>query len=420
MEALETEDGKKFLKAVHVLNVGKDGKPKKAEVETSIEEVMRFMQSHDEVLRKELPRLASFAASEYLFAMSFAEFLDLFEHRDKWAKKMVKPKKQTAAVKSWMKNPKSDGKLKAALVEAFMEKISKHRKPKRKQAADSSSEASVNGDDDDDDDEDDESDDEKSDAKEGSDDDSEEASDDDGDDSADSDDSGNKGAKKNKKQREKAKAGKGAKKNSKRKAKDAKAKKAAASKKAKKAKSSSEDSSSEAKDKKDKKKAKEAKRNRDSDEDEDKKPKKAKGRRASKSPSMPRAPAAVAAKADPPTDEKAAAFTTWLQSDVQAYMSQAANTNIRLNDGTKSTVPSAVVKDLAKLLPDAVLELYPDTQKAVNAIPDGAEIQKSAAKNTYDELLKIGKDAETFYAQQQKLAGCGNSSGSAAVPQVKK
>ena len=39
---------------------------------------------------------------------------------------------------------------------------------------------------------------------------------------------------------------------------------------------------------------------------------------------------------------------------------------------------------------------------------------------TYDELLKVGKDAETFYAQQQKLAGGGNSSGSAAVPQVKK
>jgi chemotaxis protein histidine kinase CheA len=131
--------GQKFLAAVNVLNVGQTGKPGSSERNTAIEDFVDFLKSDTENLQKHLARAASFSANIYLMTMTMMKDLALLENPKKWAAKM---EKQTGkAVLAWIKKPKDMDKLKAALKEAFADKVKSHEKSKekKKRASDSSS-----------------------------------------------------------------------------------------------------------------------------------------------------------------------------------------------------------------------------------------------------------------------------------------
>ena len=142
VELLRSDQGKDFVEAIDVLNVGLNKKPSKSDVSKAIDTFTRFLHLHEDELRKDLGRIASFAASSYLFAMTLIEHVELHTHKRKWAKQMQKTKTQPKAVNEWIKNPNDELKFTNALTEAFMQKVKGNVDGTRKQrkADDSSSE----------------------------------------------------------------------------------------------------------------------------------------------------------------------------------------------------------------------------------------------------------------------------------------
>ena len=142
VELLRSDQGKDFVEAIDVLNVGLNKKPSKSDVSKAIDTFTRFLHLHEDELRKDLGRIASFAASSYLFAMTLMEHVELHTHKRKWAKQMQKTKTQPKAVNEWIKNPNDELKFTNALTEAFMQKVKGNVDGTRKQrkADDSSSE----------------------------------------------------------------------------------------------------------------------------------------------------------------------------------------------------------------------------------------------------------------------------------------
>ena len=68
--------GKKFLKAVSVLNVGKTKKPHRNEVEKAVDDLYLFMSDDPGRLRRCASRAASFSASILQLTMTLVEHLD--------------------------------------------------------------------------------------------------------------------------------------------------------------------------------------------------------------------------------------------------------------------------------------------------------------------------------------------------------
>ena len=72
---LDTEDGKQFLQAVEVLDVGKTQKPSKAKLEKAVGAYVDFQVEHASELQKTLAQVASFSSRLYLGAMQNLEQL---------------------------------------------------------------------------------------------------------------------------------------------------------------------------------------------------------------------------------------------------------------------------------------------------------------------------------------------------------
>ena len=88
VKLLNTQEGQEAQKAFEILNAGKHKKPRRDDVKTAINSSTTFLDEHGPDLRKQLSRLAIFAAKQYLFTMSLTELLDLHEHPKLWARAM--------------------------------------------------------------------------------------------------------------------------------------------------------------------------------------------------------------------------------------------------------------------------------------------------------------------------------------------
>lgn len=126
------DDGKRFIEAVQVLNAGTDKKPAEKRVREAIGIYVDFINSKGAGMRKALSRTATASAKLYLMSMTLLEHVDFHDNRKGWAKRIQDVDKQPRAVRRWIREPMDDDKLKAALVEAFMEKIKSNKTSKGK------------------------------------------------------------------------------------------------------------------------------------------------------------------------------------------------------------------------------------------------------------------------------------------------
>ena len=146
---LKTEAGEALRKACATLNIGKNGKAKRSEVEKAVGDYIDAMTSATNTeLNEALVEVASFTSRVYLAVMAMLEHKALFERRKAWAKKMRALDQQPESVRLWAKDPTMFDKLKAALVDAFMQKMkarlrkadgSKAQSKKKKKASNSES-----------------------------------------------------------------------------------------------------------------------------------------------------------------------------------------------------------------------------------------------------------------------------------------
>ena len=121
---LKTEAGEALRKACATLNIGKNGKAKRSEVEKAVGDYIDAMTSATNTeLNEALVEVASFSSKVYLAVMAMLEHKALFERRKAWAKKMRALDQQPESVRLWAKDPTMFDKLKAALVDAFMQKM---------------------------------------------------------------------------------------------------------------------------------------------------------------------------------------------------------------------------------------------------------------------------------------------------------
>ena len=101
--ALETTQGKQFVAALDILNVGKEGRPEEADIKKALKGFVDYLQKDPDNVQVPLARLAADASCLYLFAMSLLKDMALVQHPKEWAKKMEG--KQSEAVKAWIRRP---------------------------------------------------------------------------------------------------------------------------------------------------------------------------------------------------------------------------------------------------------------------------------------------------------------------------
>ena len=139
LEALASDAGQRFVQSIEVLDVGKTGQPREKAIKKAIKGFVEYLQDDDGTLRRNLARLASDAAALYLFAMTLLKDMALVSSPKEWAAKVEG--KQSDEVKAWLRKPKDDAKLLAALVHELLAKVEKNEPAagKKRKASDTSS-----------------------------------------------------------------------------------------------------------------------------------------------------------------------------------------------------------------------------------------------------------------------------------------
>jgi hypothetical protein len=127
MAKLLASEGNDFLEAVKALNVGKTKKIKSEKSDEAVQALFKFLEMHEETLRKEVPKVASFAARAYTFAMALFELLELYSQKKTWSKNLNTLGNKTKATKEWKDDAKDpDAFLKAVCAEVAA-KIKKNK-----------------------------------------------------------------------------------------------------------------------------------------------------------------------------------------------------------------------------------------------------------------------------------------------------
>ena len=139
LEALASDAGQRFVQSIEVLDVGKTGQPREKAIKKALKGFVEYLQEDDGTLRRNLARLASDAAALYLFAMTLLKDMALVSNPKEWAAKVEG--KQSDEVKAWLRKPKDDAKLLAALVHELLAKVEKNEPAggKKRKASDTSS-----------------------------------------------------------------------------------------------------------------------------------------------------------------------------------------------------------------------------------------------------------------------------------------
>ena len=123
-KAISSDEGEALRKACKTLNIGKNGKAKRSEVQKAVKIYANHMtKATDPEFHDALVGVASLSSKIYLAVMAMLEHRALFQKRKAWAKKMHAGDKQPDTMKAWTKEPGADDKLEAALVDAFMVKM---------------------------------------------------------------------------------------------------------------------------------------------------------------------------------------------------------------------------------------------------------------------------------------------------------
>ena len=145
VELLKLDEGEKFKLAAQVLNAGKDKTPTKEEIEEAVRDLFGFLETQQDNLRKVLPKVATFCAKGYLFAMTLHELLDFHGNQAVWANRMESDKKTGTAMKAWLEKPNEEELFLAAMTEAFVAKVKKNKKEKKKSKKKKASDSSGSG-----------------------------------------------------------------------------------------------------------------------------------------------------------------------------------------------------------------------------------------------------------------------------------
>ena len=139
LEALASDAGQRFVQSIEVLDVGKTGQPREKAIKKALKGFVEYLQDDDGTLRRNLARLASDAAALYLFAMTLLKDMALVSNPKEWAAEVEG--KQSDEMNSWLRKPKDDAKLLAALVHELLAKVEKNEPAggKKRKASDTSS-----------------------------------------------------------------------------------------------------------------------------------------------------------------------------------------------------------------------------------------------------------------------------------------
>ena len=122
--ALATDEGEALRKACKTLNIGKNGKAKRSQVQEAVKKYTEHMtKATDAEFHDALVGVASLTSKIYLAVMAMLEHRALFQKKKAWAKKMHSDEKPSETMQAWMKEPGADDKLVTALVDAFMVKM---------------------------------------------------------------------------------------------------------------------------------------------------------------------------------------------------------------------------------------------------------------------------------------------------------
>ena len=144
---LRSPEGQDFLKAVKTLNVGIGGRVSQKEANVAVKNYVSFLTKKEPQLRKAVSRAASFTAKVYQATMCIAEHMDLLACPKAWADQMQGGRNQPATTQKWIRDPKDQGKLIAAMTDSFLKKMEGSKKPKgsKRAAADSTDDEDEEG-----------------------------------------------------------------------------------------------------------------------------------------------------------------------------------------------------------------------------------------------------------------------------------
>ena len=124
----QEKDGKAFLAAASVLNLGKTGTASKGQVKVAAHDYVKFLCRDDEALQKALVGFVNCCSKMYLFGMHMVEQRAFFSKLGGWAKKWRRTGKEPSQLKPWIKEPENHKKLESGVVELIMEKSSENKK----------------------------------------------------------------------------------------------------------------------------------------------------------------------------------------------------------------------------------------------------------------------------------------------------
>jgi len=374
LEALASDAGQRFVQSIEVLDVGKTGQPREKAIKKALKGFVEYLQEDDGTLRRNLARLASDAAALYLFAMTLLKDMALVSNPKEWAAKVEG--KQSDEVKAWLRKPKDDAKLLAALVHELLAKVEKKASDTSSMAKDSS---------------------EAADTGSGSGDGSEASK-------AASEESSSPAPAVVRKSSSKSSRSSSPQPPKKKKAKtsdkkDAKkdAKKEKNEKKDKTEEKRKKDEKDDAKDKKDKKTEKPDRNEKDK---KAKKEKELKAEKDRKRKEEQRAAEAATAAAEAEEEARTAAFTAWSASSVQeaAEQLEEARASIGLLSGR---FKKETMVNLTSLVPTAVLTQFPEVCVATAELAEvgGEWVSNKEAKPAIVMLTEVANTVAAFWAE---------------------
>ena len=384
LEALASDAGQRFVQSLEVLDVGKTGQPRENAIKKALKGFVEYLQDDDGTLRRNLARLASYAAALYLFAMTLLKDMALVSNPKEWAAKVEG--KQSDEVKAWLRKPKDDAKLLAALVHELLAKVEKNEPAggKKRKASDTSSMARGSS--------------EVADTGSGSGDGSEASKEASEESSSPAPAVGRNSSSKSSRSsspqppKKKKKAKTSDKKDAK---KDAKKEKN--EKKDKTEEKNKKDEKDDAKDKKDKKTEK---LDRNEKDKKAKKEKELKAEKDRKKQEEQRAAEAATAAAEAEEEARTAAFTAWSASSVQeaAEQLEEARASIGLLSGR---FKKETMVNLTSLVPTAVLTQFPEVCVATAELADvdGEWVSNKEAKPAIVRLTEVANTVAAFWAE---------------------
>ena len=402
LEALASDAGQRFVQSIEVLDVGKTGQPREKAIKKAIKGFVEFLQDDDGTLRRNLARLASDAAALYLFAMTLLKDMALVSSPKEWAAKVEG--KQSDEVKAWLRKPKDDAKLLAALVHELLAKVEKNEPAagKKRKASDTSSMAKGSS--------------EAADTGSGSGDGS-------GASKAASEESSspapaavrNSSSKSSRSSSPQPPKKKKTKTSDKKDKKDAKkdptkdAKKETNEKKDKTEEKNKKDEKEDAKDKKDKETEQPGRNEKDK---KAKKEKELKAEKDRKKKEEQRAAEAATAAAEAEEEARTAAFTAWSASSVQeaAEQLEEAKASIGLLSGR---FKKETMVNLTSLVPTAVLTQFPEVCVATAELAEvgGEWVSNKEAKPAIVMLTEVANTVAAFWAEHAEAPAASSKPG---------